>query len=333
MSPRERYEAQLAGERVDHHARLPILMQFAAEYIGSNYREFASDHRVLVEANLRCAEDFGFEQLSCISDPYRETAGFGAEIHFPDNRGPECPLPPLADSDDLNQLIPPDPEQAPRMRDRIDAVRLFRQRAGEAYSVMGWVEGPAALAADLRGVSNFMMDLLDEPEWCEALMDICVETAIAFALCQIEAGADTIGVGDAICSQLSASTHAVSILPRQRKLLAAIRNAGAHTRLHICGQTKHLWPSLIDLPISILDVDHMVDLRLAVDEFPTAVCFAGNLDPVSVMRFGDPPMIANAVRACQTIAGRRLMVGAGCEIPSGTPNENLKALCQPLPMS
>src|ERR1035441_4271669 len=40
----------------------------------------------------------------------------------------------------------PDPMNAPRMRDRIDAVRLYRARAGDRYSIMGWVEGPAAEA-------------------------------------------------------------------------------------------------------------------------------------------------------------------------------------------
>jgi hypothetical protein len=36
----------------------PILMQFAAEYIGSNYGKFASDYNVLVESNLRCIGRF-----------------------------------------------------------------------------------------------------------------------------------------------------------------------------------------------------------------------------------------------------------------------------------
>ncbi|MFP4203470.1 MAG: hypothetical protein ACLFS4_03965, partial [Opitutales bacterium] len=60
MTPKKRYDALLAGGDIDFHPRIPIVMQFAAEYIGSNYGAFASDHRVLVEANIRCAEDFGF---------------------------------------------------------------------------------------------------------------------------------------------------------------------------------------------------------------------------------------------------------------------------------
>ena len=57
MNSYERYMAVLAQEPVDILPRLPILMQFAAEYIGSNYGAFASDYRVLVEANLLSAEN------------------------------------------------------------------------------------------------------------------------------------------------------------------------------------------------------------------------------------------------------------------------------------
>ncbi|MEX1113679.1 MAG: uroporphyrinogen decarboxylase family protein [Akkermansiaceae bacterium] len=44
MTPKQRYRATLAGQPVDHLARLPILMQFAAEHISSNYGAFASDY-------------------------------------------------------------------------------------------------------------------------------------------------------------------------------------------------------------------------------------------------------------------------------------------------
>ncbi len=331
MTPKERYDALLAGEDFDFHPRIPIVMQYAAEYIGSNYGAFASDYRILVEANIRCAEDFGFDQLSCISDPYRETAGLGGEIIFHKNSVPECLRLPLDDIEEIAQLSVPDPEAAPRMRDRIDAVRLYKERIGSHYSILGWVEGPAALAGDVRGLSDFLMDLLDEPEATSELLDLCTETSIRFALAQIEAGADTIGVGDAICSQISGSTYAELIQPRQRRLFEAIQGAGARVRLHICGQTKHLWPSLAELPYDIFDVDHMVDMDAARQTMPEAV-LSGNHDPVSDILNGMPATIREKTLACRKSAGRRFMVNAGCEIPSKTANENLKALCEPLPV-
>lgn len=334
MTSRERYEAVLTGNSPDFLPRIPILMQFAAEHIGSNYGAFASDHRILVEANIRCAEEFGLDQLSTISDPYRETSGFGAQIRFHRDSVPECVRPPLADAspagDDPAQLSVPDPFSAPRMRDRIAAVSLYRERKGDDYSVLGWVEGPAALAADLRGLSEFLMDLMEEPEWCGRLMDVCVDAALSFAVAQIDAGADTIGVGDAICSQISGDVYQELIKPRERRLMEGIRAAGARVRLHICGQTKHLWPGMADLPIDILDCDHMVDMTAARQALGPKVVVAGKLDPVSTMRFGRPDAIWQRVIACAEEAGGPFMVSAGCEVPSGTPVENLRALCQPV---
>ncbi len=68
----------------------PILMQFAAEFIGRNYGEFASDHRVLVDANLACMEEFQTDMVGVISDPYRETSAFGARVKYVSDGVPRC---------------------------------------------------------------------------------------------------------------------------------------------------------------------------------------------------------------------------------------------------
>lgn len=334
MTPKERYHALLAGESVDFFPRVPIVMQFAAEYIGSNYGSFASDYRTLVQANIACAQDFGFDQLSTISDPYRETQGFGAEIRYQKNGVPECIRAPLAGIDEIEELQGislPDPEQVPRMRDRIDAIRLYKELTGDHYSIMGWVEGPAALAGVLRGLTDFLMDLIDEPEYSSQLLNICTDTAIRFARIQIENGADTIGIGDAICSQISPAIYNELIWPCQKRLVDSVKAAGAKVRLHICGQTEHLWPKLHDLPIDILDCDHMVDLVKARAVFPSSVILGGNLDPVTDLFNGNPFAISAKVKKCICEAGPNFIVNAGCEIPSGTPKDNIKALCQPIP--
>lgn len=330
MTPRERYLAVLRDDRPDILPRLPILMQFAAEHIGSHYDAFASDYRVLVEANLRCAEEFGLDQLSAISDPYRETAGFGAPIEFRRDGVPLCLKPPLEDDPDLAKLPRPDPLQAPRMHDRIQAVHSFRARAGDRYSIMGWVEGPAAEAADLRGVSNFFMDLLDNPDYACALMARCVETAIDFGYAQIDAGADTVGIGDAVASQVSAKTYESLILPFEQQLVAALHQRGVHVRLHICGNITHLLPRIATLGVDIIDLDHWVDLAQARRVLGPRIVLAGNVDPVSCVMQGSPEAIKAAVARCHAAAGMPFMVAAGCEIPASTPPANLHALCTPI---
>jgi len=330
MNSYERYRAVLAGQRPDLLPRLPILMQFAAEFIGSNYGAFASDYRVLVEANLRCAEAFGFDQVSAISDPFRETQGFGAEIQFVRDGVPRCLKPPLAEAKDLSALKRPDPRRSERMLDRVRAVEEFRKAVGGRASILGWIEGPAAEAADLRGVTNFMMDLMLEPAFTRELMDLCVGVGVEFARAQIEAGADTIGVGDAVASQVSPQVYEEMIFPYEQRLFEGVRDAGGLVRLHICGDTTHLLPCFARLPVDIVDFDWQVDMAEARRVLGPARVLTGNLDPVNAVKRSTPERIRQAVLGVYQAVGNPYMVGAGCEIPPGTANENLKALCEPV---
>ncbi len=195
---------------------------------------------------------------------------------------------------------------------------------------MGWVEGPAAEAADLRGVGTFLMDLMDDEAFCVDLMDLCVQVGAEFARAQIAAGADTIGIGDAIASQLSPALYERLVQPRERRLIEAVHAAGGFARLHICGDTTRLLPGIAELGADIVDLDHMVDMASARDVLGTGIVLAGNIDPTQVLRAADPQSIHEAMLRTYEAVGNPYMVTAGCEIPSGTPPENLRALCEPV---
>lgn len=316
----------LEGKDVDYIPRTPILMQFAAEFIGADYAEFASCYKTLVKANEECAIFFGIDQLSCISDPYRETHGFGGVVSFVKD-GPPRSTHPLSDNPDTNLLLTPDPLKSERMHDRVQAVELYKKRFGDQYSILGWVEGPAASAATLRNMNNFLLDLVLDETYAGKLMDKCLETGIDFAEAQIHAGADTIGIGDAIASQVSPEIYEDLILPRERKLIQAVKNKGAYVKLHICGNITHLLPGISTLNIDIIDVDHMVNLSDVRASLPRKVVITGNIDPVEGLLFGTPGKIQNRIIEDYRLVGSPYMVNAGCEVPSGVPIENLKALC------
>lgn len=331
MNSYERYLGVLNGEPVDVLPRLPILMAFAAKFIDSNYGAFASDYRVLVESNRRCRAAFDFDQVSAISDPFRETQGFGAEIEFVKDDVPRCVAPPLAERKELDALREPDPYSSERMRDRVEAVREFKKLGWRECSVLGWIEGPAAEAGDLRGVTNFLMDLmLDEP-FAGELMDRCVEVGIAFAKAQLEAGADTIGIGDAVASQVSPDVYEKLIQPREKTLIDGVHAAGGLVRLHICGNITHILPGLAQLGAEIVDLDWQVDMAEARRVLGAKTVLTGNLDPVNAVMKSSPDQIRKDVIDVYREVGNPYMVGAGCEIPPGTAPENLKALCSPIP--
>jgi uroporphyrinogen-III decarboxylase len=199
MNSLERIFATLGGQPVDHLAFLPITMQFAGDLIGAKYRDYVTDYRVLVEAQLRLAEEFEADLVSVISDPGRESADCGAAVIMPEDSPPSVDAMNalLAEKADLLKLNPPKPEDGPRMTDRIAAVEAFHAQVGGEKFIEGWVEGPCALGADLRGLHNLMMDFYEDPGFIHDLFAQCVEIALSFARAQKAAGANWMGVGDA----------------------------------------------------------------------------------------------------------------------------------------
>lgn len=324
MTGKQRVEAMIRGQSCDCLPLMPITMQFAADRIGRKYLDYATDYRVLVEAQLRTAEEFAFDYVSAISDPARESADCGGQIlYHPDS-------PPandeanalLADKSRLATLRQPDPLAGGRMTDRILAVEQLSHRVGQTLVVEGWIEGPCAEAADLRGINTLMLDFFDDEPFIRDLLAFIVEMETAFAKAQVDAGATLIGIGDAAASLVGPEIYAQFILPNERLLIDRIHDMGALVRLHICGNTTPLLEDLGTLGADIVDLDYPASLADARKVMPAHQVLLGNIDPVRTLRDGTPDSVYAAVGRCHLEAGPRYIVGAGCEIPRDT-NPNL----------
>ena len=331
MNSYERYMGTIRGEKVDYLPRVPILMHFAARYAGVTYGDFARDCETLVAANIKLVQDFGFEQLDIMSDPWRETVDFGGKIEYLDDAVPKCTRHPLADSTELDDLEDPDPHTSERMSNALRALALYKQFGYKQYSITGWVEGPAAEAADIRGVTNFLMDLMTEEGFACALMDRCVDNAVAFAVAQVREGRTPSGSAMPSRASCRPSCTKPHVFPARSKIVDAIHAAGGLVRLHICGDINHLLPEIAMLNVDILDCDSMVDMVAAREALGSKVVLTGNLDPVRAVMDSNPRAIRDALLEIYETVGNPYFVNAGCEIPAATPVENLEALCEPIP--
>jgi MtaA/CmuA family methyltransferase len=328
MTGKERIFARLRGEQPDCLPLMPITMMFAGDLAGVPYGKYASDHRALAEAQLRTAERFDLDYVSAISDPAREASDLGAIVEWFDNQPPAIveSRARLTDKSELKGLKVPDPHAPGRMNDRLQAVRLLAGRAGAERVVEGWVEGPCALGADLRGLNNLMLDFADDPAFVEDLFDFVVQTATSFAAAQVEAGATLIGIGDAAASLLGPRIYEQFVLPRERKLISAIHSTGAMVRLHICGNTRRIVKGMGTTGADMVDLDFLTPLDEARAAMSPKQVLCGNLDPVRAVRDGTPDSIEAALLDCYAKAGKPYITGAGCEIPRGTPLPNMDAL-------
>lgn len=328
MSGRERVLAMIDGRPVDSLPFMPITMMFAADRLGVKYSQYARDYRTLVEAQLRVAHEFDFDYVSCISDPAREAADCGAKVAFFDDQPPALVESEalLADKARLAALRAPDPHCGGRMTDRVRAAALFREKAGGRKLIEGWIEGPCAEAADLRGINALMLDFTDDPGFVRDLFEFCVEMELRFAKAQVEAGVDLIGMGDAAASLVGPRIYQELVWPYEKRLVDGLHAMGTRVRLHICGNTSRILEPMGRLGCEIVDLDYPSALSAAREQMGPGQVLLGNLHPVKVVRDARPEEVAAAVAECHRQAGGRYIVGAGCEICRGTPLENVHAL-------
>ena len=212
------------------------------------------------------------------------------------------------------------------MHNRVRGVELFKQRVGADKLIEGWVEGPAAEGADLRGINTLMIDFYDDPGFVRDLFDFVVEMETRFARAQVEAGADVIGIGDAAASLVGPRFYQEHVWPFEKRLVEAVHAAGAAVRLHICGDTRRILAGMGQLGCEIVDLDFLAPIAEGRAAMGPQQVLLGNIDPVRVLRNSTPEAVYAAIEECHRQAGPRYIVGAGCEVPRDTPPENVRAL-------
>lgn len=331
MNSYERVKNRLEGKPVDRLPNMCITMAFAAKLVNASYKEFVSDYRILADAAWKVYELYHVDMVCAISDPMREAEAFGAKIIFPDNNVPYAAEPRVKDLRDICTLHCTDPASSHRMNDRLEAVRLLSKRAQKEVPVVGWVEGAIAESCDLMGVSELLVNLLDEPEAIAELLEICLEQAQSFAIAQLDAGADIIGVGDAASSLLGPELYQEFALPYQQRLIQTIHQHGGKVKLHICGDLNPVLPYVAQTNADIIDLDYMVDVELAAKHIKNSASICGNFDPVSIMLQGCSQDVFAAVQKMHSFRTQNYnFVSAGCEIPRDTPVENLLSVYEEL---
>jgi MtaA/CmuA family methyltransferase len=311
-----------------------MLMMFAARHAGIPYIDYTRDARTLAETQLKVVRDFGVECVLMCSDPAREVidiAGDGSVKWFED-QGPAIreERAALLDKARLNEFTVPDPHREGRMHDRIRSIEICRRELDGETPIVGWVEGPLALAQELRGLNRIMTDIVDDPTFVRDLMDFTSEVAIVYAAAQIEAGVDTIGMSDAAASMIGPRHYRNFVLPWQRRILQSIRDThpAVILRQHMCGNVARLIPQMATLPVDIYELDFPTNLAAARAGLGPERVILGNVSTITDLLEGTPESVEAATSKCHETCGRYHIVGAGCEVSPLTPPENLRAMIQ-----
>ena len=164
-------------------------------------------------------------------------------------------------------------------------------------------------ALRIRGMQNFLMALLDEPEFADRLMERVTDVYVESCNNYLDALGEYLHVFlyfDDVCGQdgwlISPDLYRKMIKPKQRRLVEAVKQkTNARVFYHGCGAVYALIPDLIEIGIDIINPVQVsargMDTRQLKKEFGKDIVFwGGGVDTQHVLPFGKPEQVADEVR-------------------------------------
>lgn len=330
MTSKERLDGYLAGKAVDRRPNLTIVGSVVTQYTGISVDRYCLDWKAMAESAAKAAVDLRLDYIQIASDLAREAEGFGSVLEFSPEKLPTVKKYAISDISEVSQLKPLKTKDVRRMSDLVEATAYAQTLDTDIYP-MTLAVGPATVAGNVRGIEDLLVDLYDDEDACRELFDMTTETALDFIKELSSIGAKYIYVADPVASLLSPDQYREYILPLHTKIFSEMARLGIGSRLHMCGNTERILPYSSQCGAKIIDIDHAVDFAKALEAACGRCVLNGNIDPVADVFSCDAAHTKTAIlAAADSVSRARAMFMPGCELPTKTPLENVKAISEAL---
>lgn len=328
MTSKERLDAFYAGKPVDRLPNLTIVGSVVTRYNGIDIERYSKDPIAMADAAILAARDLKLDFVQIASDLTREAEGYGSVIEFFANELPRVGTYALQDIRDVENMQPLKARDIPRLFDLVKATEYALEKEPDIWP-MTLAVGPMTVAGNMRGVEMLMMDLFDAPEMVDKLLDLATETTLDLIRELAAVGAKYMYVADPVASLMGPAFYQASVLRCHKRIFDEMKANGIQGRLHMCGDTTAILPFSRDCGAVIIDIDHATDYAAALAAVEGHCILNGNIDPVSEVFSCDAETTKQALHACHHAAGGcRTLFMPGCELPTQTPLENVKAIAE-----
>ncbi len=205
----------------------------------------------------------------------------------------------------------------------LDAIALLKARHGQQAAIIGKIIGPLSLMFYLFGIQNMLNALILEPETTAQLLDAFKELCIAFAVAQIEAGADMITVSeDAAGEMISREGYRKLVMDTERQIFRALQG-DTFVTFHLSGNIMDRADLFRDTGFHALSFDSRNDLPRLRAMTGDMKLIGGVNNPGTLLN-GSREQIAKEV--FYALDNGVDLVAPECAIPLRVPNRNLLAM-------
>ena len=240
---------------------------------------------------------------------------------------------------DLDAYPWPDPLDPGRTRGLGEKARALHQETDYAV-ILSLPVGFVHLSQYLRGYEQWLMDIVLNPRFLDALMDRTLDWWLALAdavLAEVGPYVDVVAFGDDVAfhdrPMLDPERYRRLIKPRHREMVDCIKaRSGAKVLYHCCGTVKSLVPEFVDIGVDALNPVQVSSADMGTSalkaEFGEYICFWGGVATQRVLPSGTPQQVRAEVqrRIADLAAGGGYVLAAVHNIQEDVPPENILAM-------
>ncbi len=332
MNAKQRALAAIHHQQPDRVPVIPQAHVWAQYYYGSSSDECMWDGEKYAEIQIAAQREFGWDGVFVATDSCALAHSLGLEVLYTDMGAAPGPIGILDSLNDVDKLEWVDPRTT-RLNEWIKATQRLVESIGDEVLVLARADaGPFSLAAQLRGMEHFLLDVGEskEPEKIHKLLDFCTRYALAFAGLLLDTGAPVVTIGDALASGslISPTTFRTYALPYQKRMAEWVRARGGHFSIHVCGRTTRNFAMLSETGADILEFDALTDFDVAVETARGRNCLLGNVPVSEVMTLGTPEAVREEcrLRIEKVLPHSGYILSSGCALSSNAPAANLHAM-------
>lgn len=270
-----------------------------------------------------------------------KASGLKGVTTYPEHDWPWVSEPYVKTLEDADKLVVPDVKKQQPLAGLLKAIEITAKKVGHEVGVSVRNEDPWVHLMQLRGTSNFMLDVAHASRDREAyhnitkMTRIAAETIIEFAKACKDAGSWMHEWGGAGATQdvISIDTYKHMVFGHYFWINRELRRYGIPTWHHLCGQGISDLTLIPKLDADIYHITQAVNLAkakiligLTRSERYDTQAIAGNINPTGALLLGKPKEVEEEIKAQIKIAGEGggYIMSTGCAMAIDTPVENVK---------
>lgn len=331
LTSKERLTLYAQGKEVD---RIPVTLT-AGETIPLLYGidicdyYFSSEHMYYIESML--AKDFEADNMGMGLGLRTLVESLGTKLQYPKNNVASIIEPVLKDYSPLDDMPLVNIEKDGRFPIILEAFKRLVDTFGDEKIISTGMAGPLTTAIGLIGTEKFLKDSLKNKENIHRLLEYSSNCIIK---CAKDLNAK-LGISVSL-SEPMASRNILSLKqfrelekPYLTKVVSELKKFQNAPGIHVCGNSKDRWQDLVDTGISSFSIDNCENMKELKLLFGDKIGISGNVDPVSILRYGSFSDIELSVKNCILNTAdnpKGFILSPGCTVPIMTPKENLIAL-------